>query len=54
MHTGAKITIEDVAAAAGVSCQTVSRVINNAAHVMPAARQRVAAMIGLTRCFMAA
>ena len=40
-----KVTIEDVAAAAGVSRQTVSRVINNGPNVKPAVRQRVAAMV---------
>jgi DNA-binding LacI/PurR family transcriptional regulator len=33
--------IRDVAAAAGVSYQTVSRVLNNASHVRPATRERV-------------
>lgn len=39
------VTIEDVATAAGVSRQTVSRVINNGPNVKPAVRQRVEAMV---------
>jgi LacI family transcriptional regulator len=35
------VTIEHVAAAAGVSRQTVSRVINNGPNVKPAVRTRV-------------
>lgn len=40
-----KITIEDVAKAAGVSRQTVSRVINRGPNVKTAVRQRVEAVI---------
>jgi len=40
-----KVTIEDVAAAVGVSRQTVSRVINNGPNVKPGVRQRVEAMV---------
>lgn len=43
--TGGKITIEDVAKAAGVSRQTVSRVINRKPNVKPAVRERVEAMV---------
>lgn len=39
------ITIEDVAEAAGVSRQTVSRVINRSPNVKPAVRERVSAAI---------
>ena len=40
-----KVTIEDVAMAAGVGRQTVSRVINRGPNVKPAVRQRVEAVI---------
>ncbi|MEY4159506.1 MAG: putative HTH-type transcriptional repressor ExuR [Pseudomonadota bacterium] len=40
-----KVTIEDVAKAAGVGRQTVSRVINNGPNVKPALRQRVQSII---------
>lgn len=40
-----RITIKDVAEAAGVSTQTVSRVINNRPDVAPATRRRVLALI---------
>ena len=40
-----KVTIEDVATAAGVGRQTVSRVINKGPNVKPAVRQRVEAVI---------
>lgn len=36
-----KATIRDVAAAAGVSAQTVSRVINGSTHVNPGTRAQV-------------
>jgi len=39
--SGRKVTIEDVAAEAGVSFGTVSRVINNDAHVRAETRERV-------------
>ncbi|MBB5835745.1 substrate-binding domain-containing protein [Kribbella italica] len=39
------MTIEDVAAAAGVSRQTVSRALNNMAEIKPETRQRVLATI---------
>ena len=42
---GGTITIEHVAAAAGVSRQTVSRVINNGPNVKPAVRARILAAI---------
>jgi LacI family transcriptional regulator len=45
MHKPVKVTIEDVAAAAGISRQTVSRVLNNGPNVKPAVRQRVEAVI---------
>jgi LacI family transcriptional regulator len=45
MTKTSKVTIEDVAAAAGVSRQTISRVINNGPNVKPAVRQRVEAVI---------
>lgn len=45
MQKPKKVTIEDVATAAGVSRQTVSRVINNGPNVKPAVRQRVEAMV---------
>jgi len=45
MRKPAKVTIEDVATAAGVSRQTVSRVINNGPNVKPAVRQRVEEMV---------
>jgi LacI family transcriptional regulator len=38
-------TMRDVAAAAGVSTKTVSRVFNDDPHVDPATRSRVEAMI---------
>ena len=40
-----RVTIRDVAAHAGVSHQTVSRVINNNEHVLPATRAQVEASI---------
>jgi len=41
MPSGRKVTIVDVAAEAGVSFGTVSRVINNDVHVRPETRERV-------------
>lgn len=41
LKTGKKVTIIDVAAKAGVSFGTVSRVINNDIHVKPETRERV-------------
>lgn len=41
MRARRSVTIKHVAAEAGVSLQTVSRVINNAPNVSPAARERV-------------
>ena len=40
-HAPRGATIRDVAAAAGVSAQTVSRVINGSRHVTPATRAQV-------------
>jgi LacI family transcriptional regulator len=40
-RSGGKVTIRDVATEAGVSYGTVSRVINNAAHVKAGTRERV-------------
>ena len=40
-----QVTIRDVAARAGVSHQTVSRVINGSERVLPATRQKVEAAI---------
>jgi len=40
-QTGRRATIRDVAAAAGVSAQTVSRVINASTHVNPGTRAQV-------------
>jgi LacI family transcriptional regulator len=40
-RSGEHLTIHDVAAAAGISYGTVSRVINDAPHVKPETRQRV-------------
>lgn len=40
---GRKVRIEDVAVAAGVSTQTVSRVLNNRPEVLPGTRQKVLA-----------
>lgn len=45
MNRGRNVTIEHVAAAAGVSRQTVSRVINNAPNVKPAVRARILSAI---------
>lgn len=42
---GGTVTIEHVASAAGVSRQTVSRVINNGPNVKPAVRERILAAI---------
>lgn len=44
LHKG-NVTIEDVARAAGVSRQTVSRVINKGPNVKPAVREKVAAAV---------
>ena len=41
MATGARARIEDVAAAAGVSIKTVSRVMNREPGVRPETRERV-------------
>ena len=41
MRREKRITIKDVAQAAGVSTQTVSRVINNRPDVLPHTRERV-------------
>ena len=38
-------TISDVARSAGVSMKTVSRVLNNEAHVRPVLKARVAAAV---------
>lgn len=43
-----RVTIDDVARLAGVSYQTVSRVINNKPHVSPATKQRVQEVIAET------
>lgn len=40
-ETARRATIRDVAAAAGVSAQTVSRVINSSTHVNPGTRAQV-------------
>lgn len=40
-----QVTLQDVAAASGVSAQTVSRVINGKADVSPATRERVLAVV---------
>lgn len=40
-----RVSVKDVALAAGVSTQTVSRVVNNATSVAPATRERVEAAI---------
>ncbi len=44
-QTDRRATIRDVAAAAGVSAQTVSRVINASTHVNPETRAQVARAI---------
>src|SRR5690242_6022464 len=44
-RTGAEVTINDVASAAGVSIRTVSRVINNSPKVNPETRERIAQTI---------
>ncbi|MBN1317771.1 MAG: LacI family DNA-binding transcriptional regulator, partial [Anaerolineales bacterium] len=41
MNSRSKITIKDVAAAAGVSHQTVSRVLNDRPDVAEETRQRI-------------
>ena len=41
----AKATIDDVAALAGVSMKTVSRVMNNEPNVRPATREKVTAAV---------
>ena len=41
----AKATIDDVAALAGVSMKTVSRVMNNEPNVRPATREKVEAAV---------
>ena len=43
-----RVTIDDVAKLAGVSYQTVSRVINNQPHVSPATKQRIQEIIAET------
>jgi len=46
MTNKSKVTIRDVAKAAGVSTQTVSRVINNRPDVSPATREHVKKIVG--------